>query len=79
ETATSSIRRDNTLDCTFCCRIWLYEIKHAACGGADVAELVALLACPRADPACCARPGGRARAGRPVRAAAVTMEPSVCG
>ena len=34
ETATSSIRRDNTVVIPVRCRIWLYEIKHAACGGA---------------------------------------------
>jgi hypothetical protein len=28
------------------CRIPLYGIKRAACGGADVAELVVLLTCP---------------------------------
>jgi hypothetical protein len=49
-----------------CCRIALYGIKRAALGGADMAEFVVLLVCPlRAEPACCARPDGRARAGRP--------------
>lgn len=34
--------------CVFrvCCRITLYWIKRAACGGADVAGFVVLLACP---------------------------------
>jgi hypothetical protein len=34
-------------------------------GGADIAGSHCCLTCRRADPACCARPGGRARAGRP--------------
>jgi hypothetical protein len=42
--------------------------SSAASGGADVAEFVVSLACPRAVPARCARPGGRARAGRPAGA-----------
>jgi hypothetical protein len=29
-----------------CCRIGLYGIKRAACGGADVAQFVVLLTCP---------------------------------
>jgi hypothetical protein len=43
-------------------------IKAAARGGADVVKFVVQLACPLADPACCARPGGRARADRPAAA-----------
>jgi hypothetical protein len=55
-----------------CCRIFLYGIKHAARGGADVAESVVLLACPtgpiplaaRGLPAVLARAGPGGRTGR---------------
>ena len=68
ETATSSIRRDNTVVIPSALPNRLYEIKHAACGGAVVAESVVRLACPpgrsrllRAAwrPCSRGRPGGR--------------------
>jgi hypothetical protein len=48
------------------CRISLYGIKSAGCAGAGVDWLALFPHLPgRSGSACCARPGGRARAGRP--------------
>ncbi len=50
------------------CRIPLYGIKRAACGGADVAKSLARLACPSGRSRTLRAACGRARAGRPRRA-----------
>ena len=47
------------------CRICLYGIKVSPAAVRPWARSVGISPARRADPACCARPGGRARAGRP--------------
>ena len=48
-----------------CCRIWLYGIKAPPAAARTWLSWYSSRVPARADPACCARPGGRARAGRP--------------